>query len=195
MYGEMNMCLRPCQQVVGPEEYAHETARAAEFLSTGGRSLLDSIARARERLSEEMAFEEAARQHKRFEQVQEVLKLSDDLARDLDRLHGVAVTPSVAPSAVELWLVREGEWQGGRRFTFEVEQGRTVSLDRKLREFLPGFESRKPTARERQEYLALLARWYYSSWREGEWIPIDDFDNIPYRRLVHAISRVAQAAA
>jgi hypothetical protein len=46
--------------------------------------------------------------------------------------------------------------------------------------------------RERQEYLALLARWYYSSWREGEWLLIDNFDALPYRKLVHAISRVAR---
>jgi hypothetical protein len=51
---------------------------------------------------------------------------------------------------------------------------------------------RQLALRERQEYLALLARWYYSSWRDGEWLPIEDFDSLPYRKLVHAISRVAQ---
>src|SRR5579872_5959663 len=29
IYGEMAMCLRPCQQVVGPAEYAHEVERVA----------------------------------------------------------------------------------------------------------------------------------------------------------------------
>jgi len=48
--------------------------------------------------------------------------------------------------------------------------------------------------RQRQEYLAILARWYYSTWRDGEWFPFDSQDNIPYRKLVHAISRVAQKA-
>jgi hypothetical protein len=48
--------------------------------------------------------------------------------------------------------------------------------------------------RERQEYLALLARWYYSSWRDGEWLPIEDFESLPYRKLVHGISRVARGA-
>jgi hypothetical protein len=51
---------------------------------------------------------------------------------------------------------------------------------------------RKLTARERQEYLALLARWYYSSWRDGEWLSFESWDEIPYRKLVHAISRVAR---
>jgi len=51
---------------------------------------------------------------------------------------------------------------------------------------------RQLAMRERQEYLALLARWYYSSWRDGEWLPIEAFENLPYRKLVHAISRVAR---
>src|SRR5271157_5558355 len=162
IYGEMGMCLRPCQQVVGAAEYGHEVARVVEFLQTDGRSLLEAIGRSRDRLSEEMKFEDAARQHKRFEKVQEVLKLRDDLARDVDRLYG-------------------------------VEEGVTVSLDRKLRESFAGVEARKLRARERREYLALLARWYYSSWREGEWLGFERVDDIPYRKLVNAVSRVGGA--
>ena len=79
-------------------------------------------------------FEEAARQHKRFEKVQEVLKLRDELARDVDRLNGVAITRSLAADAVEMWFVREGDWQEPQRFSFEVQEGKPVSLDRKLRE-------------------------------------------------------------
>ncbi len=94
IYGEMGMCLRPCQQVVGPAEYGHEVARVVEFLRSGGRSLLEAIERSRDRLSEEMMFEEAARQHKRLEKVLEVLKLRDELARDVERLNGVAITRS-----------------------------------------------------------------------------------------------------
>ena len=101
---------------------------------TGGHSLLDTIGHSRDRLSEEMMFEEAARQHKRFEKVQEVLKLRDDLARDIDHLHGVAITPSAAPDAVELWIVREGHWQPPQRLSFEVQEGKPVSLDGKLRD-------------------------------------------------------------
>ncbi len=59
MYGEMGMCLRPCQQVVGPAEYANEVARVVDFLHTGGHSLLDAIQHSRDSLSEEMRFEEA----------------------------------------------------------------------------------------------------------------------------------------
>jgi excinuclease UvrABC nuclease subunit len=192
IYGEMGMCLRPCQQAVGRDEYLHEVWRVVEFLKTGGRSMLDTIGRARDRLSEEMMFEEAARQHKRFEKVQEVLKLRDDLARDVDKLHGVCVTPSAAPDSVELGFVREGHWQTPQRLSFEVREGKPVSLDGKLREVFGSLPARRLAVRERQEYLALLARWFYSSWRDGEWLGFETFEDPPYRKLVHAISRVAR---
>jgi excinuclease UvrABC nuclease subunit len=194
IYGEMGMCLRPCQQVVGSAEYAGEVSRVAEFLQTGGQSLLDSIARSRDRLSEEMMFEEAARQHKRFEKVQEAVKLSDELARDIDRLSGVAITRSLAKDAVDMWFLRGGDWQAPVRFGFEVVEGKPAPLDRKLRETFATVVPRKLTVRERQEYLALLARWYYSSWRDGEWLAFESWDEIPYRKLVNAVSRVARVA-
>ncbi len=192
MYGEMGMCLRPCQQVVGPAEYAHEIDRVVEFLRTDGHSLLDGIARSRDRLSEEMQFEDAARQHKRYEKVQEVLKLQDEMARDLDNLHGVAITRSAEPDAVELWIVRGGNVQPPFRFSFEVQEGKPLSLDRKLRDAFSAFEPRTLAPKQRQEYMALLARWNYSTWRDGEFVIFDRFEDPPYRKLVNAISRVAR---
>jgi excinuclease UvrABC nuclease subunit len=195
MYGEMGMCLRPCQQVVGPAEYSAEVDRVAEFLRSGGTSLVDSLARSRERLSEEMNFEEAARQHKRFEKVQEVLKLRDELVHEVDRCHGLAITRSIAPNAVEIWPVKGGEWTAPLRFVFEAQEGKPVSMDKQLRELLSAVTGKKLTVREREEYLALLSRWYYSSWRDGEWLGFETYDEIPYRKLVHAISRVARLQA
>ena len=189
IYGEMGMCLRPCQQVVGPAEYGHEVARVVEFLQTGGHSLLDAVGHSRDRLSEEMRFEEAARQHKRYEKIQDVLKLRDALAGDLDRLNGVSITRSVASGAVELWFVHDGHWQASRRLDFEARDGRSISLDRKLREVFAEVTPRKLSVRDRQEYLAILARWYYSSWCDGEWLSFETYDDIPYRKLVNAISR------
>ena len=43
--------------------------------------------------------------------------------------------------------------------------------------------------------LALLARWYYSSWRDGEWLPFDGFPALPYRKLVNAIHRINRDGA
>jgi excinuclease UvrABC nuclease subunit len=192
----MGMCLRPCQQVVGPEEYRYEVERVEHFLRSSGDSLVESIAKSRDRFSEEMMFEEAARQHKRLEKVQEVLKLRDELARALDRLYGVAVTASLEPNTVLLWPIRAGHWLRSRPFSFEITEGKPVSLDRKLRELFLELEmtvEKAQSVREQQEYLALLARWFYASWRDGEWIPCESFAAVPYRKLVNAISRVAKA--
>jgi excinuclease ABC subunit C len=190
MYGEMSMCLRPCQQVVAPDEYRHEAERVAQFLISEGKSLLDPAAASRDQFSAAMDFEHAAEQHRRMERIEEIMKLREGLARPLDRINGVAVTPSAEPNAIELSLVRGGHWQGTFRVSFELVEGKPVSLDQKLRELIAGIQPVTRPARERQEYLAILARWYYSTWRDGEYLPLDSFDHVPYRKLVHAISRV-----
>jgi excinuclease UvrABC nuclease subunit len=198
IYGEMGMCLRPCQAVVGEDEYRHEAARVVEFLQTDGKSLRSAAEAARDRLSEEMQFEEAARQHKRVEKLDELLKQRDELARDLDRQCGVAVTGSAEEGAVDLWFVYRGTWQGRRTFRVaagwaESQAGESRSMDARLRELAAEVKWKEAPPRRRQDHLALLARWYYSSWREGEWLRFDGPDQVPYRRLVRAISRVASA--
>ncbi|HXG34125.1 MAG TPA: hypothetical protein VNJ11_12220 [Bryobacteraceae bacterium] len=193
IYGEMNLCLRPCQAAVTEEEYRSEVARVMEFLRTDGRSLQASVTRARDQLSEELNFEEAARQHRTLEKIEETLRLRDELARDVERLHGVAVTRAAAPMTVLLWFLIAGTWQAPRPFPLQPPDGRSVSLDSRLRDLAASLAPEKTTVRERQEHLALLARWYYSSFRDGEWIPFDSLEAIPYRRLVHAISRLARA--
>ena len=190
MYGEMGMCLRPCQQLVAPDEYRSEVNRVAEFLDTGGKSLLETAAAARARFSAELDFEQAARQHERIERIGEIMKLRDELARPLDHLHGVAITPSAEANAVELSCVRKGHWQGTVRLSFELVEGKPVPLDGKLRELIGSVGECVRPARERQDYLAILARWFYSSWRDGEYCAIESFDNIPFRKLVNAVSRV-----
>ncbi len=190
VYGEMGMCLRPCQEQVGISEYATEVSRAREFLETSGMNLLQSAMSIRERFSEEMDFEGAARQHKRVEKIEDVQKLRDELAHETNRLHAVAVTPSAEPDCVELSLIRDGHWQGTKRLSFRLVEGKPVSLDHSVRSVLASFEIREQTPRDRQEYLAVVARWFYSSWRDGELLLFDDPEDVPYRKLVNAISRV-----
>jgi excinuclease UvrABC nuclease subunit len=189
----MALCLRPCQQAVGPEEYASEVARVVEFLSTGGASLLTTITNARDRLSDEMDFEQAARLHHRLEKIQDVLRLRDPLATDLRRLHGVAVTASTEPLTVDLRFLLAGAWLPAHRFPIAPEAA-SVSMDHRLRELTAALVPPKLTTDERQDHLTLLARWYYATWRDGDWIPFDDPASIPYRKLVRAISRLASTA-
>lgn len=190
IYGEMNMCLRPCQQVVGIEEYRSEVDRVAQFLDTNGSTALKGAEAVRDRLSEEMNFEEAARQHKRIERIENVLALREDLVRSIDRLHAIVVTKSVVPDAVALWFCCRGSWQPPVHFGLTSD----VSLDRRLRDLMAAFAPQEVKLSDREEHLALLARWAYSSWRDGELLTFDDWDRAPYRKLVRAISRVHSAA-
>ena len=186
IYGEMNMCLRPCQQVVGAAEYASEVKRVTDFLSSDGSGLLHNVRAARDQLSEEMEFEAAARQHRRWEQIQQVLSLRDELVCNIERLYGVAVTPSISPGAVRLWFVCRGAWQPVHEFALQSH----ISLDQRLRELVHSWQPVPVSSLDRQEHLAILARWRYSSWSDGEWIPFPSLTEVPYKKLVRAISRV-----
>jgi len=53
-----------------------------------------------------------------------------------------------------------------------------------------GLDPEQARLNDREEHLALLARWAYSSWRDGELLVFEDLDRAPYRRLVRAVSRV-----
>jgi excinuclease ABC subunit C len=185
IYGEMNMCLRPCQQIVGAEEYQSEVNRVREFLSGNGASLIGITTAARDRLSAEMNFEEAARQHKRIERITEVLTLRDDLVGDIERLHGVAVARATSPESVLLWFFSQGTWQLPVHFPLTSH----VSLDQRLRELVASLQPVSAPLSEKQEHLAILARWHYSTWSDGEWIGFRSLEDAPYRKLVRAISR------
>ena len=138
IYGEMNRCLRPCQEAVSKEEYRGEAARVEEFLRTGGASLRHTAEAARDRASAAMQFEEAAQLHQRAARIGEVQALAGELARSLDVLAGVAVTPSAAAEAVDLWFLAGGRWQEPRRVMLSETAGAGQSLDRRMREIASG---------------------------------------------------------
>ena len=193
IYGEMNMCLRPCQLVVNGEQYESEVARVAQFLSTSGTSMLESIIHQRERFSVELNFEEAARQHKRYDRVQQILALRDELVAEVEQLCGVVVAPAVQHDAMNLWFVRRGYWHGPFAFPLAQPGDQIVSMDSRLRELAAQVPATDPSgAGVRQEHLALLARWFYSTWRDGEWVACSSLAAIPFRKVVNAIGRVAK---
>ena len=191
IYGEMNRCLRPCQQAVSVEEYRAEVSRLEQFFETGGVSLQETTEAARDRMSAELQFEEAERLHQRLTRISEVQGLSGELARPLDRLNGVAVTPSAEPESVELWFMRSGAWHEPRRVNLSEAIGVGLSLDRRLRELVGGIA---PAGKPNAEHVAVLVRWHGSSWRDGEWIGFEDLSKLSYRKLVNAVGRVARFA-
>jgi excinuclease ABC subunit C len=215
IYGEMGMCLRPCQRVGAEEEYRREAERLAAFFSTGGSSLVKEIEGRRDRASAELNFEEAARLHKLIEKVREALRHRPDLAADLEQLHGLVIQASPRLQASGFGLQESGEpnpeacslrpeasvmlfpvWRGFLqapvRLALEVAEGKPISLDARLREALSAVEFRGGRPRLRAEHLALLARWYFRGTRKGEFVPIERWERIPFRRIVGAISRVVK---
>ncbi|MFN0102329.1 MAG: hypothetical protein ACKV2U_09590 [Bryobacteraceae bacterium] len=191
MYGEMAQCLRPCQAAVTREEYASEVGRLVDFLSTEGRSLTETVERMRDRFSADMEFEEAARQHRRLEKIQSVWRLRDELATGAASMNGVAVLKAREPDAVTLHFLLDGAWLAPIIFGLQAADGRPVSLDRRLRECLQTLQPRLVTQAERAEHLALLARWFYSSWRDGEWLSFPTPGEVSYRKLVNMVHRVS----
>lgn len=197
IYGEMNRCLRPCQQVVSIDEYKSESARVEQFLRTSGESLRELTGEARDRASMEMQFEEAERLHQRVERIVQVQAAGGELARTLDRLAGVAVLPSRTPDALDLFFLIRGCWRKQVRLALSEVMGAGQSMDRRLREIVSAIASLSGEAdgAPNLEHLSILNRWYGSSWRDGEWIPIEWPAKIPYRKLVNAIARVSNLAA
>ncbi len=192
IYGEMNRCLRPCQEAVSADEYRGEVFRVEQFLRSGGASLADSAATARDNASAAMQFEEAERMHQRLERIAQVRGLSGDLARSVDRLAGVAITPSAEHGAVDLWFLLGGCFEDHVRFELSAAIDGARSMDHRVREAVA---SLKPHGAPNLEHLSILMRWYGSSWRDGEWLSFDSLEQLPYRKLVNAIGRVAANAA
>ncbi len=191
IYGEMNQCLRPCQLVVGPVEYATEVKKLTEFLETSGESLKEAVSHARERASENMEFEEAARQHRRLEKVEAVARMASEITGDIRRANGVSAVKSA--QGVDLYFLLEGVWQ--EPVAFELASQAGESMDRRLRQIVETLPEVKPTLKEREEHLALLQRWFFSSWRDTEWLPFVGRADVPYRKLVRMISRAASGGA
>jgi hypothetical protein len=153
--------------------------------------LKDPSEQARDRASAEMQFEEAERLHQRTARIAEVQAAAGELPRTLDRLAGVAVLPSAIPDAIDLWFLIGAHWQTPRRLMLTEVAGAGQSMDRRLRDIVATLE---PQGAPNLEHLAILIRWYTSTWRDGEWIDIEWPTKFPYRKIVNAIARVAQAA-
>jgi excinuclease UvrABC nuclease subunit len=190
IYGEMNLCMRPCQLVVSQEEYMSEVERVAEILSTNGRAAVSALTIARERASETMDFEQAAQLHNRIERTKAVSALRDNVVADARRFRGVALTRSAQRRTLSLWLMFDGFWQGRINLEFPEEQVRATSLDREIREKLePALQNPLADGR-RTEHLAVFARWYFSSWRDGHWFGFRGLDDLNYKKLVREISNM-----
>jgi len=81
--------------------------------------------------------------------------------------------------------------------TLKSSKAKPVSLDQKAREAVSALTPRSTHAPAPGNNLAMLARWYYSSWRDGgSGSPSTASEKIcPTASWWHAISRVAHKVA
>ena len=203
IYSEMKMCLAPCFGGCTHEEYGAEVHRAAAFLRSGGTSLADALAQERESASTQLDFERASALHKRLEKVQELRRTLPELIRPIEQLHAVILARAAAEDAIALFTVSGGKIADPFVLDFGNLASQARSAEQILRELLePATEQpeeanpkRAPsgtsTIRDMEDHLALLARWFYGSPREGEIV----FQEArptgwPYRRILRACRRL-----
>ena len=194
IYSQLRMCLAPCFAGCTDGEYQGEVQRVVEFLDSQGKSLLGSLEAERARASESLEFEQASKIHQRIEKLNEVLRQRADLARNLRDLHAVMVLPGAEAKAVVFFRVICGEIHGPAGLSLDENAPNPIPLDRQLHdlmEALSGGEKRKaPSALPQWEHLSLLARWYYSSFREGELVMLNPDQAIPHSRLIRICRKV-----
>ena len=192
IYGEMNQCLRPCQCAVSAAEYRSETTRVSEFLLSNGKSAIASLSAARERAAEDMDFEAAGALHKRIEKLAAAAGERPAIVGDISTFSGLALTRGVERRMYRLWPMLNGCWQAPCDLDFTQRDSQTKSLDSHVRELLARSFLTPRTDGNPVEELALFSRWYYSSYREGEWFPFRNLSDLNYRKLVRAISNLVR---
>lgn len=195
IYGEMNQCLRPCQCAVSATEYETEANRVREFLVTNGRGPIALLASSRERACQEMDFEQAAQIHKRIERLRAAVVLREPVITEIGQLNGLALTRSSQEGHCVLWPMLQGYWQESIPLDLSSHDPQAESLDSQIRRTLTRRLSNPQSLGNRAEEIAVFSRWYYSSWRDGEWFPFVDLSRLNYRRLVRELSKMAQTAA
>ena len=221
IYGEMALCLRPCQDLTVGERYKRESETFQLFLQSSGESLKEQIELERDQASESMDFEAAARHHKRLTRLSAAFASGNRLARHLPAFHGFAVAPKAplvdgplaaepsaappdaplgssnpdpdtdqnpAPLEVEVWPV----WNGCvlPSFCFQPDTITASALSALVQQSKVNL--RDHCKETKQELLTVLLRWIQSSWCDGEWLPVDDLERPPLRKLRNAALRLVR---
>jgi len=197
IYSQMKMCLAPCFAGCTDAEYQQELGRAVAFLDSKGTSLERELEGERARASESLDFEEAARVHRRLEKVNDVLRRRADLAGNIADLHALILERGSEPKSVVFFRVWAGELLGPATLALDERVASPAPLDEQIRELVAQLAPANPsppsdtefggtraTTLPPWEHLAILSRWYYSSFREGDFVPLGRSDELPHRRLI-----------
>ena len=189
VFGEIGKCMRPCQQAVADEAYRAEFGRLLQALESGGESLAGAVEQQRNAASEQLRFELAKSLHDKALAVRKLFLTAPEAA-DLDHWHGLIALKGVARSSIALLPIHGGCLQS--KIELQLQLAEAGSLDQRLREALENAAFRRGSSIEQEDSMAMVSRWLFSSWKDGEFLRIESFDRIPYRKLVNAVSRVSQ---
>ncbi len=186
IYSQMRMCMAPCFQGCTDAEYQEEVQRVVEFLGSQGRSLAGLLEAERDQASETLDFERAALLHRKIDKVHDVLRLRPEPVRSLPDLHAVIVVPGAEPQSVSFFLLRSGRLSGPASLALDENVPTPLPLDERLRLLFQSLLSGSDgTARAPLwEHLSLFSKWYYSSFRQGEFFLLSSMAEIPYARLI-----------
>jgi len=186
IYSQLKMCLAPCFAGCTDAEYQAEVQRTVNFLDSQGRGLLRELEDERTQASEALQFEQASKIHHRIEKLNEVLRQKGDLARDVRALHAVMVLPGAEAKCVTFFRIVAGEVHGPAALSLDENAPNPIPLDRQLHELMSSLcpTPEQSPALPNWEHLSLIARWYYSTFREGELVMLDPAQTIPHTRLI-----------
>ena len=194
IYSQLHMCLAPCFAGCTDSEYQGEVQRVVEFLDSQGKSLQRSLEAERAQASESLQFEQASKIHHRIEKLNEVLRQRSDLVRNLRDLHAVMVLPGAEAKSVAFFRIIAGEIRGPSALSLDENVPDPIPLDRQLHDMMEslGGEASRPAPPPLPpwEHLSLLARWYYSSFRQGELVMLTSNQTIPHSRLIRVCRKV-----
>jgi excinuclease UvrABC nuclease subunit len=194
IYSQLHMCLAPCFAGCTDAEYQSEVQRVVEFLNSQGKSLQRSLEAERAQASESLEFEQAAKTHHRIEKLNEVLRQRSELARNLRDLHAVMVLPGAEAKSVVFFRIIGGEIRGPAALSLDENVPNPIPLDRQLHDLMEslGGEASRPASPllPPWEHLSLLARWYYSSFSQGELVMLNPNQAIPHSRLIRVCRKV-----
>jgi excinuclease UvrABC nuclease subunit len=194
IYSQLHMCLAPCFAGCTDSEYQGEVRRVAEFLETQGKSLMRSLEAERAQASESLEFERASKTHQRIDKLNDLLRQRGDLVRNVYDLNAVIVLPGAEPKAVTFFRVVSGRIHGPSSLSLDENVPNPTPLDRRLIELIDSLAAegvpRDPPPLPPWEHLSLLARWYYSSFREGELVMLNQNQAIPHARLIRVCRKL-----
>lgn len=133
---EMGRCLAPCSGFITKEKYHDVADEVRLFLQGRNKELLEGLEKKMERVSEGLAFEEAARLRDRIKALRRILEKQRIIYTDLTDLDVIGLAKEGSTVDIQILFVRNGMLFGKKDFLFK---NLTTSHSEVLYSFLEQF--------------------------------------------------------